>query len=75
MESGLLRLELRDPPGYHQTLGHVLQGGLVAEEVVVLKDKGRPFSQPHRVPPWDAVQRKDLSAQGQGPAVRSLQQV
>ena len=60
---------------HDQPLGHVLQGGLVAEQVVVLEHEGGLFAQPGHLPFGDARQVEGLPLQRQCAAVGPLQKV
>ena len=45
LHADFIRLLLGQLPRHNEPLGHVLQGGLVAEQVVVLEHKGGLFAQ------------------------------
>ena len=71
----LVCLLLWHPAGNDQALGHILQGGLVPEQVVVLEHKGCFFAQPGNVGPGDPAKIEGFAVEHQSAAVSGLQKV
>ena len=63
------------PAAHDQPLGHVLQSGPVAEQVVVLEHEGGLFPQPRHVLFADARQVESLAVQRQRAAVGPFQKI
>ena len=61
--------------GNDEALGHVLQGSLVAEQIVALEHKGRLFAQPGNVGTAGLGKVERLTVKGELACVGSLQKV
>ena len=62
-------------PGNDEALGDVLEGRLVAEEIIVLENEGRLPTQPRDGGPVGAGEVEDLTVEGEGACVGGLEEV
>lgn len=74
-QTGLLRLLFRHLAGNDQPLGHVLQGGLIAEQIVVLEHKGGLAAQSGNIFVGKVGQVKALAVKAERTAVCCFQKV
>ena len=63
------------PPPHNQPFRHILQGRLVAEEIVILKYESRLFSQPGDIFPGHMAHSKGFPVEFQRASVRRLQKI
>ena len=75
LHADFIRLFLGQFTRHNQPLGHILQGGLVAEQVVVLEHKGGLFAQPGNVGAAGMGKVKAFAVKHQLPGIGSLQKI
>ena len=75
LHAAFIRLLLGQLPRHNEPLGHVLQGGLVAEQVVVLEHKGGLFAQPGNVGAAGMGKVEAFAVKYQLPGIGSFQKV
>ena len=75
LHADLIRLLLGQFTRHDEPFGHILQGGLVAEQVVVLEHKGRLFAQPGNVGAAGMGKVEAFAVKHQLPGIGSLQKI
>ena len=75
LHADLIRLLLGQLTRHNEPFGHVLQGGLVAEQVVVLEHKGGLFAQPGNVGAAGMGKVETFAVKYQLPGIGSFQKV